>query len=181
MDEFEKAMRRTGFKRETSCFFVPEKEVLSVTTNDSAGMVEFDFFTIWQGLKRVEHSTVCMVHSHPSGFPHMSGTDWNMVYGWVQAIGKPILFVIVTDVNFTCYYCERDPANKNKVNRTIVNFNTNKSFDQLCNVIYYLSTEDVCPKKEEMDGVVEILNECFSDAAVEFISHRQTLDSQVKV
>jgi hypothetical protein len=160
-------MEHFSFKRESSCFLVPGKEVLSVTTNDSAGMVEFDFFTIWEKLKTIKCSQVCMIHSHPSGFPVMSGTDWNMVYGWVQAIGKPILFVIITDNEYTYYLCERDKDNKNKVNRTIVNWTANESFESLCSVIYYMSCCFECPVKESLDKVTAILNESFSDAKIE--------------
>ena len=166
MSDNQQTIYRTEFKRESSCFLVPSKEVLSVTTNDSAGMVEFDFFTIWEKLKLIDHSHVCMIHTHPSGFPVMSGIDWNMVYGWVQAIGKPILFVIITDKEITCYLCQRNKDDKNKVEREIIKWKSNESFDELCHVIYYLSISNTCLKAKEIDEVVDILNDNFSDATI---------------
>jgi proteasome lid subunit RPN8/RPN11 len=161
-----------SFKREVSCFLVPGQRVISVTTNNSGGMVEFDFFTIWEALKTMDYKTVCMIHTHPSGFPVMSGTDWNMVYGWVQAIGKPILFVIITDSEITCYLCFRSPDNKNKVNRDIIKFKSNESFDSLCNVIYFLSSSDKVSEftDDYMEEVLTVLNDNFSDSELEIFN-----------
>lgn len=156
-----------SFKREVSCFLVPEQKVISVTTNNSGGMVEFDFFTIWENLKTMQYHTVCMIHTHPSGFPVMSGTDWNMVYGWVQAIGKPILFIIITDSEITCYLCTRSSENKNKVNRDIVKFKSNESFDYLCNTIYHLSSSEEGIREDLTDAITSILNDNFHDSSIE--------------
>ena len=150
-----------GFKREVSCFLVPMHGVWSITSNDSAGAVEFDFFTIWQKLKEVDTPYVSMIHTHPPGHTHMSPTDWNMVYGWVQAIGKPILFLIVTEDTRTYYLCKRDAENKSLVHRDIVEVETNDVFKEITDSLWFLSNLDY--DKGElgfmMDEVTKIINE----------------------
>ena len=141
------------FNREVSCFFVPMNSgVLSLTTDNTSGAVEFDFFSIWEQLKKIKPNYVCMIHSHPPSHPKMSGIDWTMVYGWCQAIGKPIMFVVVSNgghpsaadfgAKRTCYWCERDPENKSKINRTIVPVSTNADYLKIERLVWFLSTYD---------------------------------------
>ena len=84
------------FKREVSCFATSEDGVISITSNNSSGAVEFDFFTIWEYFKNNKPKNICMIHSHPDGMDFMSSMDENMVHGWVLALGVEILFMITT-------------------------------------------------------------------------------------
>lgn len=147
-----------SYKRETSCFIVPNHGIISITSNDSSGFVEFDFFSIWEKLKKIDHDLVYMIHSHPPGFDCMSGMDWNMVYGWCQAIGKPILFLIITENKTTIYLCKRDIENKSKINREIVNLKENENLNVIISAIYYISTIDRLENNFSFDGIIEILN-----------------------
>ena len=141
------------YQREVSCFFIPGHDVLSITTNNSAGGVAFDFFTIWEKLKTIDTLAVCMLHSHPPGCTTMSNTDANMVYGWCQAIKQPILFMIVTrdedsGLTLTTYHCEKSQENRNKVSRARIDIEINEKVRELMDFIWYLSTY---PKKVECD------------------------------
>jgi len=150
--------------REVSCFFVPGQGTLSVTTNNYACSVEFDFFDIWEKLKKMEYDHVCMIHSHPPGCNVMSSTDSNMVYGWCQAIGKPILFIIAIPEGYTAYWCTRDKENKSKVNRCIVQLDCVDKFDELISTVYYLSMLNDHLSEEKTKQIVEIFNQVFNKA-----------------
>jgi len=98
------------FKREVSCFVTPVNGVISITTDDSFGSVEFDFFDIWDTLKRNDPKAeqVYMLHSHPPGINSMSLIDENMVYGWRLALGVPIIYFVVTQRGIVKYICDRN-------------------------------------------------------------------------
>ena len=141
-------MKEITYQREVSCFLVPDYGILSVTTNNESCAVEFDFFTIWEKIKKIgqeNYKFVWMLHSHPPGIDTMSSKDSNMVYGWVQAIGKPILFSIITENKVTNYMCKRDKNNKSKINRDIIdedlNSDCNSYFFLLKKILYQLSTD----------------------------------------
>jgi proteasome lid subunit RPN8/RPN11 len=155
------------YQREVSCFFVPKHGVLSVTSNNSAGAVEFDFFTIWQKLKEIEYDEVCMIHSHPPGANYMSQTDFNMVYGWVQAIGKPIYFPIVTENQVNNFLCQRSPENKNKVLRDTVDVLVNETFEGILEAVKFMSYLDNDISEDQMDEVIKILNDDALEAEYE--------------
>jgi len=127
------------FQREVSCFLVPGGDILSITTDDNSGGVAFDFFTIWEKLKKINCDEVCMIHSHPPSCPEMSGIDRNQVYGWVQALGKPIYFVIICDGELISYYCRRDKDNKSKVIRERIDIVYNEQFKETIELIEFLS------------------------------------------
>jgi hypothetical protein len=102
-----------SYQRETSFFYSPSHGVISMTTNDSGGMVEFDFFTIWEALKQGNRpKEVYMIHSHPPGMNRMSSVDFNMIHGWCLALGIPIWFIIVTEETTVYYSCYYDKQNK---------------------------------------------------------------------
>jgi len=161
-----------NFKREVSCFLIPNNKVLSVTTNNSGGYVEFDFFSIWSQLKQIEHDDVCMIHTHPSGFPVMSSTDKNMVHGWAQAIGKPIYFIILSDNNVTCYYYyKEDKIIKSK----LIEIETNIIFDCICEIIKKVSCEDECviDSEESIEEFLKIINNIFK---IPFICEKKVIE-----
>lgn len=110
-----------GFSREVSCFALPLankalNEVISITSNDSAGSVEFDWFTIkdavWNLRKTNEVKAAYMLHTHPMGFNRMSTIDRNMVHGWCIALGIPIWFLVVTEEEIATYLCSLNQETK---------------------------------------------------------------------
>ena len=146
------------FRREVSCFATSANGVISITTNDSAGMVEFDFFEIWERLKKNDPKATCayMLHSHPKGMNYMSSIDKNMVYGWRLALGIPIYFYVVTDEGVTKYLCDRKENGNPEIELLL--FDKYDDFDilpciyLLSMVVYGLS---VAPKVEqnELDNI----------------------------
>lgn len=114
-----------GFSREVSCFAVPSYGIISTTSNDSYGSVEFDWFTIkdkiWE-LKKdpiLSPDVAYMLHTHPMGCNRMSSTDRNMVYGWCIALGIPIWFLVLTEEEIVSYICSLNQDTK-KVERDLV-------------------------------------------------------------
>ncbi|MEY2701485.1 MAG: hypothetical protein RLY43_105 [Bacteroidota bacterium] len=143
----------TSFQREVSCFIVPEIGVVSATTNDSAGSVEFDWFTVKDAIWNLKEQNRCpefvyMLHTHPDNFNRMSSIDKNMVYGWCMALAIPICFLVLTDGEITIYYCE---LNKETKKVEIVFFgrqffaNVGASMDLMSQIMYGIS------KVEEID------------------------------
>ncbi len=129
------------FLREVSCCTIPGHGVLSITSNNTPGGVNFDFFTIWSKLKEIKHNQVCMIHTHPPGHTHMSSIDYNMVFGWCQALGVPILYVIVTEKTIVAYFCTRSKDNKKVVDRKIVNVKYSNGFCSLIDFLRELSID----------------------------------------
>lgn len=156
-------MNTKPFKREVSCFLVPRQKVLSFTTDNVGGAVEFDFPCIWEQLKKMEYRHVCMIHSHPDGCYEMSDIDRNMVYGWVLALGVPIYFCILCDSNVTCYRCElhKEGSEKPKVIRRIVPFQSNQSFDEIIKVVDVLSRSEKLLSEVEMNVPILLCNEIY--------------------
>lgn len=117
------------FSREVSCFAIPlglegREEIISVTSNDSAGSVEFDWFTVKDAIwklkaENVNVNAVYMLHTHPMGYNRMSGTDRNMVYGWCMALGIPIWFLVITEEEIATYVCSLNQETK-QVERDLV-------------------------------------------------------------
>jgi hypothetical protein len=109
------------FSREVSCFALPEKGIISVTTNNSAGGVEFDWFSIkdkiWKA-NGIEPEVAYMLHTHPPGYNRMSGIDKNMVHGWCLALGIPIWFLVITEEEIAYYICSIN--SEKKVDRDLV-------------------------------------------------------------
>ena len=112
-----------SFTREISCFIVPNKGIISMSTNNNAGGVEFDFFSIWEQIKQMDKRPECvyMLHSHPPYLNKMSSTDENMVQGWATALGIPIYFVVITPSNLTAYRCEMEIFDKISFNKLFSN------------------------------------------------------------
>lgn len=163
-------MINSGYKREVSCFVAPKHGILSITTNDSSGGVEFDFFSIWERRQIFEKDdTVVMVHTHPPCFYRMSSIDKNMVHGWVKALGKKIAFIVVTeDENSetvaTLYMCENDPNNKGKILISEKNFIIDRDYDSLFITMYEFSKE-----LYEVDKMHTFLNKCFSFGNIQIV------------
>jgi proteasome lid subunit RPN8/RPN11 len=107
---------RLPFNREISCFVIPNKGIISMTTNNSAGGVEFDFFHIWEQIKKMEErpNYVYMIHTHPPYLNKMSDTDENMIEGWAMALGIPIFIIVVTPENLTAYLCQLEKQGSHK-------------------------------------------------------------------
>jgi proteasome lid subunit RPN8/RPN11 len=144
-----------SFKREVSCFATPQDGIISITSNNSAGAVEFDFFTIWEYFKKYRPQEVCMIHSHPNGMDHMSSIDRNMVHGWVLALGVPILFIIRTNKHRTEYLCDKSD-NKVKIEEVTAEYSPSSYL--LINTIYGMSKADNMPEdviKNITNNIVE--------------------------
>ena len=130
------------FKREVSCFAVPKYGILSITSDNTLGGVEFDFFSIWQQLKEIGLENipyVYMIHSHPPGCPKMSSIDFNMVHGWCQGLAIPICFIIVHETGHTFYLCQK---NGKKSDRDIITVDLDDGLKQIMQATYYLSMLD---------------------------------------
>ena len=146
------------FHREMACFLVPGNKVLSLTSNGFLGAVDFDFPEIWKQLKDIKCDHVCMIHSHPPGCNRMSLTDENMVYGWVQGLGKPVFYIIVTEDGFVTYLCQRNKDNINKVDREIVKVDVSAAVDLMISVVLSLSYKPD-KKRSSYPSTVEWLND----------------------
>lgn len=112
------------FSREVSCFAIPGEGIISTTTNDSQGGVEFDWFTIKDRIWKLKSQGIdpreaYMLHTHPMGYNRMSGIDRNMVHGWCTALGIPIWFLVLTEEEIAFYICSLNKETK-KVERDLV-------------------------------------------------------------
>lgn len=115
------------FSREVSCFALPYLGIISSTSNNSAGSVEFDWFTIkdkiWEVKKRENGDSLInvayMLHTHPPLLNRMSSIDRNMVHGWCTALGIPIWFLVITQDEVVTYICALNQDTK-KVERDLV-------------------------------------------------------------
>ena len=171
------------FLREVSCFITPEHGLLSLTTNDSGGSVDFGWDKIWDTLRssKVKSSCVIMIHSHPMGMSTMSSIDFNMVQGWRLALGVPIYFNIVTQGcgwfgslmngglslgRVSSCKVDRDENKKIVVNSEIFNEveYLNRSYRILYEIIYGLSK---CPILIQND-ILEIENYIKDSSMMEF-------------
>ena len=150
-----------GFKREVSCFASPVNGVISITTDDSAGSVEFDFFEIWETLKgnNPRADQAYMIHSHPPGINRMSSTDENMVYGWRLALGIPIYYFVVTEDGIAKYICDRkengNPGIKSEGFFAYGDLNISSALHVLATVVYGLSVAE----KIEPNDLINIRKE----------------------
>lgn len=149
------------FAREVSCFATIEHGIISSTTSNSSGSVEFDFFSIWETLKKsaVRGRVAYMIHSHPPKFNRMSTIDYNMVYGWCMAIGIPIWFLVITPDEVTSYLCGLNRETKT-VDNTLVDisnhYNLITDLRIIANVIYGMSKADRI-EQEDINKVVEYI------------------------
>ena len=162
-----------SYTREVSCFAVPDHGILSMTTNNSAGAVEFDFFTIWEFLKKQEKKVeeAFMLHSHPPSMNQMSGIDRNMVYGWCLALGIPIWFLVITQDQIVVYFCELDKELKQVTRdyRGLYNhWDLAGDFGYLSDVMYGLSMSNRI-QSEDLNTVMTNLNE--SDIKWDLVSY----------
>ena len=100
-------MSEGEYLREVSCFVADGLGVLSITTDDNPGAVDFDFFGIWEAMKAAPEmpKKVYMYHTHPPEFAEMSSMDRNMVKGWATALAMPIDFVVISGAGMRLYRC----------------------------------------------------------------------------
>ena len=144
------------FKREVSCFATSEDGVISITSNNSSGAVEFDFFTIWEYFKKNRPKNICMIHSHPDEMDFMSSIDENMVHGWVLALGVEILFMITTNNGIVGYMCKK-VNNKIEI-YPIDNVTYSRELELLSSIVYGMSSSKEL-SKESIDNVTKNLVE----------------------
>ena len=139
-----------SYTREISCFIVPNKGIISMSTNNDAGSVVFDFFNIWGQIKQMDKRPECvyMLHSHPPYLNRMSSTDENMVQGWATALGIPIYFIVITPNNLTAYRCEMEIFSK---------FTGHKEFHNKFFIDIDLLDEKACLAYPEMCAISKII------------------------
>jgi hypothetical protein len=159
-----------SFNREISCFVVPNKGISSMTTNNSAGAVEFDFFSIWEHIKTMEEKPkyVYMIHTHPPFLNKMSDTDENMIEGWATALGIPIFFVVVTPENLTAYLCQLEKTGSYKavskqfyIDIDITNHKDYIAHQEICllgKIMYGLSKLEPLPN-EDLNKIANYIND----------------------
>jgi proteasome lid subunit RPN8/RPN11 len=154
------------YKREVSFFLTTEEGIISSTTNNCGGSVEFDWDTIWfDHLKNKKSDHVYMIHSHPPGFNRMSGIDENMVYGWCLALGANIEFSVVTDTDMTVYFYSqyKNDVGKKIVDRNVIAAGKHdqmvKEYTILSKIIYGISKADQEINKEDLNRIIKTINE----------------------
>lgn len=146
------------FHREVAGFVVPGHGIISMSTDNMGGGVAFDFFDIWHKIKNIDYDIGIMIHSHPPGHNRMSSIDSNMVYGWVQALGCPVLFVITTWFEDVAYLCKRNKDDHNKIDRDIIEFFPNTTLKHIVSEICVMSFFEDDFTENECQLVVESLN-----------------------
>ncbi len=77
------------------------KTIVIAKSIGTAGTVEFDFDTLWHyakidALDTSNISKLYFYHVHPKGFLELSTTDINCIQGFIMALGKSIIFSIIT-------------------------------------------------------------------------------------
>jgi len=154
-----------SFQREVSFFMTEEDGVISANTNDSGGMVEFDFPTIWEKIKSKGKRTeqFYMIHSHPSGLNRMSSIDYNMVHGWCVALGEPIWFIIITEEEIVFYLCRLNKQDKTVSRDLVGTYNYWSapgiaSFSALAHMVYGLSKSNGITNVQ-MNNIANEINE----------------------
>lgn len=101
-----------SFCREVSCFLTKNHGLLQLTTDDNYTSVNLDFFKIWNIIQNnIKDDVAVIIHTHPPNCVNMSSTDKNMVYGWCQALGIVINFIIVCEDCITCWRCSKSESN----------------------------------------------------------------------
>lgn len=162
------------FQREIACFVSNKHGILSLTTDNSAGAVEFDFFGIWEAIKASGErpSHVCMFHTHSENFCHMSSIDENMIHGWRTALGVPVYYFIVSGREWICYLCDK------KDGRTFVSVITDEmhlSSDHivLMDILYGFSKYSHNISNEVLDKVRQTLNKSRMNSAGIFLSRSE--------
>ena len=153
-----------NFQREVSCFALPETGIISATTNDSSGYVDFDWFTIkdyiWALKERPK--VAYMLHTHPMGMNRMSSIDRNMVQGWCMALWIPIWFLVITEEEITYYLCSMKDK---KVDIDLLDlsvYNTKEvsvELEIMARTMYGISKSEKNLTKEEFDGIFAMLKE----------------------
>jgi hypothetical protein len=158
-----KESEQNVFKREVSCFLTPEHGLMSFTTNDSGGSVDFGWDKIWGHLKssNKKASYAVMIHTHPEGMNEMSSTDINMVQGWRLALGIPIHFYIVTKFfrdklgyEVALYICDKNEFKKINIrfyNWMMVDSIKDYNYRILCNIMYGLSMGENIKESDSLD------------------------------
>lgn len=156
------------FSREVSCFALPSCGIISVTSNDSMGSVEFDWFTIKNKIWKLKNDgnapeIAYMLHTHPPSFNRMSSIDRNMVYGWCMALGIPIWFLVLTENEIATYLCSLNQETK-KVERDLVDLSCHEDvcidLRMITEIMYGLSK---APHRSNFGSFNEIFNRIFEE------------------
>jgi hypothetical protein len=144
---------------------LPEQGIISATTNQSLGAVEFDWFVIKDAIwklreKNIYPQSAYMLHTHPMGFNLMSSIDKNMVYGWVAALWMPIFFSVITNDIVTTYLCY--PTQNKKIEINLIGI---KPYEKLLIELHVIARTMYGISKaphitdEEMQGIINQIKE----------------------
>jgi len=168
-----------SFNREVSCFITPEHGVISMTSDDCGGSVDFGWETIWGFLRaqKIKASEVIMLHSHPMGYDEMSATDKNMVQGWRLGLGVPINFYIVTqhpkvinhidDMGVVAHYVVDRTPDKKMIISDKVGYWLHElppSFDIVAEIVYGMSKSPNLTKED-----VKMVEVSLKEASLDFL------------
>ncbi len=165
---FRELFLNSGFQRETSCFYTPEHNFLSLTSDDSPGSVDFNWEKIWGKIQdsNIKPSCAYMVHSHPPCCYEMSPTDKNMVQGWRMALGCPIFFSVLSanknkydPIQTTAYLVDR-VNNKMEIKKEHISFNNCLNINHIIitNLVMAISyVKNLSP--QDLEVILRDLNE----------------------
>lgn len=144
-----------SFKREVACFAAEGMGVIAMSSQNRAGLVEFDFFKIWEAMKAapVMPKNVWMIHTHPHGVNSKSEEDTSSVKGWATALGMTIEMVIGTDIGDIHYRCLPDLS---IVRRGYRNDSVEEKI--LMKVMRGMSCSNKVITKQDFDSIVKEVN-----------------------
>lgn len=158
-----------SFCREVSCFITPETGLISITTNDAHGEVDFGWEKIWDTIKSNQEkcTKAIMIHTHPDGINQMSSKDINMVQGWRLALGMPIDFFIVCSsyhnnqksMEISHDLCDRDDNKKifiEKIKHEDI-FEIPIGLSIMSEILYGISKEPNPIKKEDLMEIEKVI------------------------
>lgn len=141
------------FKREVACLGFSGTDFVSITTNNTPGAVEFDFFRAWEYYKanKGQIKDVVMIHTHPPGFDSMSSTDVNMLDGWLKTFKGLDIFYCIQQPEFTNIF-----TNGNNVDS--INRKDYGNFQKLvATILDYLSYKEEDVKESEIEFFEQLI------------------------
>lgn len=130
------------FYREVACILAPGTDFVSISTNNSPGFVEFDFFKIWNFYKehRKDIKFLCLLHTHPFGLNRKSSIDENSLFGWVQAFNPLKINYSIIQPKLEIIYLADKPNEAIEIT----------SSDTITDTLIYLSYKEQNPTSEEL-------------------------------
>lgn len=150
-----------SYRREV-CMIYANKEVISMTSINNPGLVEFDWWAVFNKLLDGDELVIdtftygypSMIHTHPPGHVNMSSVDRNMVHGWCMALGVPIRYFIMSDTSFHLYICSIEDKKLSVNDYGVVDYDKAGLVDQtFAYVMYGLSCRPENLVPEDFDEI----------------------------